>query len=110
MTNLPKYSGLCETCDHDETCNLRRFPQLKIIHCEEFSTQTGTGMPIPARNLPANSHQIQMSGMGLCVNCWNALTCGLPDARQNVLQCEEYILDEAGIIPPIQAERSRSAA
>ncbi len=107
---MPKYSGLCETCDHDATCNLRRFPQLKIIQCEEFTTQTGAGPAIPVWELAIPSDRIQMSCIGLCVNCRNALTCGLPDARQNVLQCEEYSLDEAGIIRTLQAEHSRTAA
>jgi hypothetical protein len=106
MTDMPKYYGLCETCDHDATCNLRRFPQLTIIQCEEFSTQAGA----PVRDLAIHSDRIQASCIGLCVNCRNSLTCGFPNARQNVLYCEEYILDEAGIIPPVQEERSRSAA
>ena len=34
-----KYRGLCETCDYDATCKLKRSPRLEIIHCEQFSTQ-----------------------------------------------------------------------
>jgi hypothetical protein len=32
-----KYRGLCETCEHDATCMLRRSSQLRIVQCEEFS-------------------------------------------------------------------------
>ncbi len=31
-----KYYGLCETCEHDPNCTLRRSLQLKIIQCEEY--------------------------------------------------------------------------
>ena len=48
--------------------------------------------------------------MGLCANCLNVTACGFPDARQGVLQCEEYLLDEAGVIPPMEPKQSRSAA
>ena len=39
MVAASKYYGLCETCDHDATCNLKRSPRLEIIHCEQFCTQ-----------------------------------------------------------------------
>ena len=32
-----KYYGLCESCEHDETCTLRRSSRLKIVQCEDFS-------------------------------------------------------------------------
>jgi hypothetical protein len=38
MTNTVKYSGICETCDHDQACMLKRIPQLEIIECEHFCT------------------------------------------------------------------------
>lgn len=110
MADMPKYSGLCETCDHDATCMLRRSPQLEIIQCEEFSTQPVISKAAPVRNEMALSDPIEIARMGLCVNCLNAVTCGFPNARQGVLQCEEYALDEAGLIPPVRTEYSRSAA
>lgn len=48
MAAIFKYSGLCETCDHDATCTLKRSPQLEIIHCEQFSTQ-----PVMKKQTPA---------------------------------------------------------
>lgn len=36
---MSKYLGLCETCDHDAVCTLKRSPKLEIIQCEEYSTQ-----------------------------------------------------------------------
>lgn len=39
MAAIPKYYGLCETCDHDAKCTLKRSTRLEIIHCEQFSTQ-----------------------------------------------------------------------
>jgi len=34
-----RYRGLCETCDQDATCTLKRSARLEIIHCEQYSTQ-----------------------------------------------------------------------
>ena len=34
-----KYRGLCETCEHDATCMLRRSSQLRIVQCEDFSVR-----------------------------------------------------------------------
>lgn len=38
MANPVKYSGLCETCDNDQACRLKRIPQLEVIECEQFCT------------------------------------------------------------------------
>src|SRR5512140_2258250 len=105
---MPKYSGLCENCEHDATCMLRRSTVLKIIQCEEFSIQPTFAQPGPAKT--ERIYSGEQSGMGLCANCVNIPTCGFPNARQGVVQCEEYILDEAGVIPPEEPKRSKSAA
>ncbi len=110
MTNMPKYFGLCETCEHDATCMLRRDPQLKIIECEEFSVQPSAASTIPVRDLTPDEDPIEIARMGLCANCSYVNTCGFPNARQNILQCEEYLLDEAGSTSPLIAGRSKSAA
>jgi hypothetical protein len=111
MTQNLKYTGLCETCDHDATCTLRRSTQLAIIQCEEFSVSP----PLASQNIsdrdPMALPDLMEAGrLGLCANCLDVITCRFPNARRGVLQCEEYILDEAGVIPPLAAERSRSAA
>jgi hypothetical protein len=108
MADIAKYSGLCETCDHDSTCTLRRSTVLKIIECEEFSIQSS--VPAPAMREATASEPTETGALGLCVNCLNVVTCGFPDARRGVLQCEEYILDEAGVIPSIEIDYSKSAA
>ena len=106
---MAKYYGLCETCEHDATCMLRRSSLLKIIQCEEFSTQ-----PVESKSAAVNEGTMpdpaESSRIGLCSNCLNMPTCGFPNARQGVLMCEEYILDEAGVVPPVQPECSESAA
>jgi hypothetical protein len=110
MPKNQKYSGLCETCEHDETCTLRRSTVLKIIQCEEFSIQpTATAVNPIQDEEPQADLQLQIQ-MGLCANCLNLPTCGFPNARHGVQQCEEYILDEAGVVPPVQKVRSESAA
>jgi hypothetical protein len=107
MAETIKYYGLCETCEHDATCTLRRCSSLKIIECEEFSIQ-----PQASRiTLPPSTAVVGRSGttpLGLCVNCMHVATCKFPDARQNVQQCEEYMLGEPGDLA--QDQNSRSAA
>jgi hypothetical protein len=110
MTNAIKYAGLCETCDHDSTCTLRRMPHLEVIQCEEFSVQS-----YPSKTLAASPESpfvdpAEFSRMGLCSNCLNVAACGLPQTLQGVQHCEEYVLDEAGIVPPVQPQNSESAA
>jgi len=109
MTGNARYSGLCETCDHDATCTLRRSTQLQIIQCEEFSVHSAVSHDASREHGPAVPVP-DASVMGLCANCLNVATCGFPSARRGVLQCEEYVLDEAGTVPPVQSDRSRSAA
>ena len=108
MAEIARYSGLCETCDHDSTCMLRRSTLLKIIECEEFSIQSS--VPPPAVREATASYPTEAGALGLCANCLNVVTCGFPSARRGVLQCEEYILDEAGVIPAIEIDYSKSAA
>jgi len=110
MPEIVKYYGLCETCEHDATCMLRRSTQLKIIQCEEFSTQTVTRKADAGRNGSMTANPEESASMGICVNCLNVATCGFPNARQGVLQCEEYTLDESGAVPSKKAECSESAA
>ena len=110
MSERSKYTGLCETCEHDATCMLRRSTQLEIIQCEEFSIQ-----PVPNKAAPVTTQEMfqdpaEAAQIGLCINCLHVEHCGFPNARQGVLQCEEYVLDESGVVPPIQSEYSKSAA
>ncbi len=107
MSEKPKYYGLCETCDHDPTCTLRRSSQLKIVFCEEFETRSGTKIgPVAGDNFEPTT----INHFGLCANCLNVLTCGFPNARHNVLHCEEYVLDQAGEVSLDQPSYRRSAA
>jgi hypothetical protein len=110
MADMPKYTGLCETCEHDATCMLRRSPELAIIQCEEFSIMPVAGKALPSQDERLFSNSAGSAGLGLCANCLNIITCGFPKARKGVLQCEEYLLDEAGVVPPLQDEYSKSAA
>jgi hypothetical protein len=110
MPETTKYFGLCETCEHDATCMLRRSSQLKIIQCEEFSIQQPPVKSNGSSEKSVMSDETESSSFGLCANCLNVITCGFPNARQGVSQCEEYQLDEAGVNPPQRPERSESAA
>jgi hypothetical protein len=108
---MTKYYGLCETCEHDTTCMLRRSSLLKIIQCEEFSIQPSSGKTAKVTEQePVGLDSAEVSRLGLCANCLHVATCGFPSARQGVLLCEEYLLDEAGVVPPVRTECSESAA
>ena len=109
MADMPKYYGLCETCEHDSTCMLRRSTKLEIIQCEEFSIQPFAQKPPGISSEATTDSREAAASMGLCANCLNVLNCGFPNARHGVLQCEEYQLDENGVIPPL-TEYSESAA
>jgi hypothetical protein len=109
MVEIAKYTGLCETCDHDATCTLRRSSQLKIVLCEEFSAQAAANKPFYVDETAA-VEPADAKALGLCANCLNRITCGFPNARNNVLFCEEHVLDETGLVPPVLSECSRSAA
>jgi hypothetical protein len=108
MADTPKYYGLCETCEHDPTCMLRRSTKLEIIQCEEFSIQPFAQKLSVAPSGTTVDPKVAAS-MGLCANCLQVASCGFPSARHGVLQCEEYQLDEEGIVPPL-TEYSKSAA
>lgn len=110
MPKIQKYSGLCETCEHDDACTLRRSTILKIIQCEEFSIQPTAAKPAAAQTEAQRPDSSDYARMGLCANCLYVAACGFPNARQGVLQCEEYLLDEAGVVPPVEPVRSQSAA
>ncbi|MBN2337776.1 MAG: hypothetical protein JXP48_04475 [Acidobacteria bacterium] len=110
MTDTLAYRGLCETCEHDATCMLHRSSRLEIIQCEEFSTRPAVTRPPSPLETGAIEHPMDAFRMGLCANCLNVAGCGFPDACRGVLQCEEYILDEAGAVARAKAEDSRSAA
>ncbi len=73
MIETARYSGLCETCDRDLTCTLKRSTQLRIVRCQDFK---------PHSSPPA----------GLCANCRSVDTCSFPNARQGVMTCEKYVL------------------
>lgn len=110
MPETSKYSGLCETCEHDATCMLRRSSLLKIIQCEEFSIQQSPAKSNGSRVQEDISDNAESASFGICVNCLHVNCCGFPDARQGVSHCEEYLLDEKGLNPPPRPARSESAA
>jgi hypothetical protein len=57
-----KYHGLCETCDHDVTCTLKRSTRLEIIHCEQFSTQPVMNKQTPIQEKASPSTALQSHG------------------------------------------------
>ena len=111
MAKTSKYFGLCETCEHDATCMLRRSSRLEIIQCEEFSIRPIDSQSVPDQQVTEMGDPTEAARQGLCSNCLNVSTCGFPNARHGVVQCEEYILDEAGVVSQVKKnEHSRSAA
>jgi hypothetical protein len=55
MAALSKYIGLCETCDQDAVCTLKRSSRLEIIYCEQFSPTSVENNQAAARESAASS-------------------------------------------------------
>jgi hypothetical protein len=89
---------------------LRRSDKLEIIQCEEFSSQQAAPRKRVDAKQAAPPDPMENAYMGLCANCVSVNTCGFPSARKSVVHCEEYLLDESGLVPTTQADYSRSAA
>ena len=66
MAATSKYYGLCETCDHDATCTLKRSSRLEIIHCEQFSTQPVMRKQTPVQDEASPSATQKSHGIGTC--------------------------------------------
>ncbi|MBN2318817.1 MAG: hypothetical protein JXR49_07060 [Acidobacteria bacterium] len=84
--------------------------QMEIVQCKEFTVRS---VEKAARQESVHSgfrDPADALRLGICSNCLNVHTCGFPDARRGVLHCEEYVLDEAGGMSPVQTGYSRSAA
>jgi len=70
MAVISKYHGLCETCDQDATCMLKRSSRLEIIHCEQYSTQPVLKKQNPVQDQAASddaslNHGIEARGAKL---------------------------------------------
>jgi len=90
--------GLCMTCDHAHSCAYLARTEGPIWCCEEFD-DSGRAVPgavimaEPRRRRPAvEPARSQPAGepLGLCRNCENRSSCGLPGASEGVWFCEEY--------------------
>ena len=100
MSQENVYQGLCQTCKHDSTCSFHRTKELPIIQCEEFETtesQVSRWLAKAPSEVPMDPAEV--GRLGLCANCSNVASCSFPDARNRVLMCEEYTLEESPAIP-----------
>jgi hypothetical protein len=66
MAARSKYTGLCETCEQDATCTLKRSSQLEIIYCEQYFTQPLMDKKTPIQEEVSQSADRQRQGMGSC--------------------------------------------
>ena len=90
--------GLCMTCDHAHGCGYLARTEGPIWSCEEFddSGKAAPGAVIVAEPRPQRPtvavvrSQPVGEPLGLCRNCENRSSCGLPGAREGVWFCEEY--------------------
>ena len=105
-----KYHGLCESCERDGTCTLRRSTRLKIVQCEEFTFRSFENQYLMESGDPLLRDSARAAQFGICSNCLYVHSCGFPGACLGVLHCEEYTLDEGGVMPSDQSRHSRSAA
>jgi len=105
-----KYHGLCESCESDGTCTLRRSTRLKIVQCEDYSFRSFENQNLMETGDPFLRDSARAAQFGICSNCLYVHSCGFPDARLGVFHCEEYTLDEEGLMPSDQSGHSRPAA
>jgi hypothetical protein len=66
MVDVSKYRGLCETCDYDSTCTLKRSPKLEIIQCEEYATQPIMGKRTSVQKELTSSAASDTGGIASC--------------------------------------------
>jgi hypothetical protein len=94
-----EFDGLCMTCNQARFCGYLARTEGPIWRCEEFddsgpleastATVVASDTPTPAaESLVSESSE---KPRGLCVNCDNLPTCGLPKDERGVLYCEEYL-------------------
>jgi hypothetical protein len=101
-SGLPKYRGLCSTCEHRATCTYPRDPDQRIHYCCEHDgyqesegsvslALLGTGRAsshLPTS--PRNDEALSTAYKGLCRSCQNRDTCTFPKPEGGVWHCEEY--------------------
>jgi hypothetical protein len=66
MAARSKYTGLCETCEQDATCTLKRSSQLEIIYCEQFFTQPLMEKKTTGEEEASQSADPQRQDIGSC--------------------------------------------
>lgn len=96
MSQKNVYKGLCETCKYDASCTFHRTKELAIIQCEEFETTGSRDSRLTiATDQVVPMDAAEVARLGLCANCANVASCRFPNARNRVLMCEEYTLEDS---------------
>ena len=85
-----RYRDLCSTCNHVEACGGRSTPQSPIFFCEQFEAFAPVPPRAPSAPRPASTSSAGGDYAGLCMNCENRETCGLPHPAGGVWHCGEY--------------------
>ena len=91
--------GLCETCNHIYSCNLRKRYHQPVWQCEEFDDsdlikkdlliENDSGKMEVEDSLNANLKS-KKQYLGLCYDCKNRKYCTYPRPEGGVKCCEEY--------------------
>ena len=104
-TGVPKYRGLCSTCEQRATCAYPRDPDQRIHYCCEHDgyqesegsvslALLGTGRIFS--HLPTSQARsvadetLSAAYKGLCRSCQNRESCTFPKPEGGVWHCEEY--------------------
>jgi hypothetical protein len=74
--------GLCINCAKYEKCSYRKNSIKVIIQCELYE--------LADEECQSSAQQETDKLKGLCLNCFHADTCRLPDREFGVWHCEEY--------------------
>ena len=90
---VPKFEGLCQTCNHAADCGYIRNVEQPVVFCEEFDSfnpPTVEERPSEAPAPTTADMRLWDEYKGLCVNCDMRETCAIRKPETGIWHCEEY--------------------
>ena len=83
------YRDLCSTCNHAQTCGVRRTRSRPVFYCEEFDSYVRVSAPQSSKTKPKKEMR-PATYHGLCSDCENRTSCSVSRSTEGVWHCEEY--------------------
>lgn len=83
-------TGLCQNCNHGESCTITNQDGRDVHLCEEFDSYVPVLPKSIRSSLNINADSSENTIKGLCANCENNSICSYAKTEGGVWQCEEY--------------------